>query len=256
MSYYSRLLACHQYALIDRVCLFPEPWHETLPLTPIVPKELKSNTDTMPALLALDPDAPWHQDLLKHLSVMERKGWKPIISCLLAVPEGVNPKLLVLHLQNRIIVHSPKRRAILRYYDSHIFSHFQRILHPNQLQALYGAVSQWTIRFENGAGIEWISEPAPFITENVPKYWFVSAEQRAALDRIGAVNQALDIWRIKTRPWENLAEYRDMAVRMDAIVAEEQRKRPDADEETIAFSAVKSLQKHQNMPLQPEYSLT
>jgi len=246
MTDYPDLLSRHQYALVDCAGLFPESWHQALPLIPIVPKELKSDTDTMPALLPLDPGALWFQHLLDHLEVVESKRWKPILSCLLAVPEDVSLESLTWHLRDRLIVYSPQARALLRYYDSYIFPHFQRVLHPAQLQALYGSITGWTVYFLKTEETEWITEPPPGIMEHVPRFWSVSTEQDAALDRIGIVNQALDIWRAKTRPWESLAEYQEMAAHMDAAIVREQRNQPDAGEETLAFEAVEWLQKYQN----------
>jgi len=237
------LLAQHQYALLDRVALHPEPWHKDLPTLPLVSEEFKRDADKMPELLPLDPKEPWFPVFSSSLEKMDEKGWRPIVSALLVVSEETRLESLVGHLTSRLVLHSPRARAILRYYDSNIFPHFQRILRPVQIQALYGPIEQFTFRFKKGPQeIEWITEPAPDITEPLPALWSVTMEQRAALERVGAVNQALDFWRAKNRSWANLTEFRKVAVHMDRMIAEELRKESEMDEEALAVYAAKSFQ--------------
>jgi len=199
-------------------------------MVPLVPNELRSDADNLPALLAIDPEADWFPGLLEEFAVSYQRGYPPPFLNLLVVPENVNPKLLVKHLTDRLIIHFPRGKGYLRYFDPKNFVHFKRILWPNQLQSLYGPIAQWTIYFDK----RWITELEPGVTEYVPQYWAVKDEQFAALDRLRVLNQALFYWREGLgRPWGSLDEFRVYASLADDITIQEQRAQPDERDETI-----------------------
>jgi len=233
---YLDLFSRHDYAIVDLISIQEERWHSTLPMTRLVPKVLESDAEKMPSLLPLEPGAPYLADLADDLCIADEQGFKPLVSCLLAVPPGTDPERLQWHLTERLVLHNPQGRAFLRYYDSLVFLHFERILRPPQLQALYGPVSEWSIRFQK----DWIALPTPDVedVQTVPLVWQVNRVQSEAVDRIGTVNLALKLIRERRRrPWESLDEWRAAAAWIDASIDADSRHAPDAAEDDLARRA-------------------
>lgn len=231
MTDYSALLARHQYAIVDCAHLFPEPWTESAPMKPLVPDELRSDAQKMPALLSLDPKRHWFPGLVDDLRRNEENAFPQFVANLLAVPGDVNSKSLARHLTSRLIVHFPKGKAYLKFFEIDTFVHLKRILNPAELQALYGSITEWTVYFQE----RWYSESAPGISkEAVPASWRVTSDQFAALDRIRLVNKVLRYWRDKLdRPWTSLEEFRAYADHADAILVRERQAQPGARDEPI-----------------------
>jgi len=233
---YLDLLTRHSYAILDRTGLYKESWHQTLPTISLVPRALRSDTQKMPALLPLGYEVPYLEPLAEDLSAADENNSRSLISCLLTVPPETDPERLQWHLTDRLVLRSPQGRAFLRYYDSRVFLHFDRILHPAQAMSLYGPVEQWTVRFQK----DWITLPAPDIADmqTVPLVWQVNASQREGLDRVGTVNLALTYWREEVgRPFADLNEWRALAAKADASIAQDQRRSPGTPEENLAWQA-------------------
>ncbi|MDR2014972.1 MAG: DUF4123 domain-containing protein [Azoarcus sp.] len=221
----------HQYAVVDRLNVFPEPWFKSAPMIPLVPGEFRNDAESLPALLPIDPGADWFPGLLEEFAVSEESGDPPPFLNLLVVPKDVKPDTLARHLTNRLIIYFQQGKGYLRYFDPKNFVHFNRFLRPAQIQALYGPVKEWSIYFDK----RWITEPEPGVTENVPSFWSVRPGQYAVLDRLRVVNQALFFWREDLdRPWESLDEFRAYANLADEITIQElQALPPDARDEDI-----------------------
>jgi len=245
---YPTFLSHHQYAIVDCAHLFPQPWTESAPMMPLIPNDMRGDAEDMPALLPLDdPGAPWMLDLLGDLTRCERFDSRPPIVNLIAVPKGTDPKALSRHLKERLVVHFPEGKAYLKYFLPDTFVHLKRILPPALLQALYGPVSSWTVYFQK----QWVSEPTPGITENVPVFWDVTAEQYAALERIQLVNRVLSFWREdRDRPWASLAEFRAYANHADDAVICEQRAQPEARDSAIVSTIRRQFPKNFSFRLQ------
>lgn len=229
-------LTLHKYAVVDRLNVFPAPWFQGAPMIPLVPRELQSDADDLPALLPIDPDAGWFPNLLEEFAVSNERDYPPPFWNLLVVPDGLGSESLAAHLTKRLIIQFPGGKGYLRYFDPKNFVHFKRFLSPAHLRELYGPIIRWSIYFDK----RWITEPASSITKTLPIHWAVNAKQFAALDRLRVLNQALFYWREELdRPWESLDEFRAYADLADALVVQEQRVQPDARDETIV-SAVAS----------------
>jgi len=244
-AYYLDLLQRHNYAILDGTGLYKEPWYKTLPRVPLVPRELRSDEEKMPALLPLEPNAPYLAQLARDLYETNKNDNRSLISCLLAVPEETDPETLQKHLTDRLVLHSPQGRAFLRYYDSRVFLHFDRILRPAQIMCLYGPVAHWMVRFQK----DWLMLPAPDIADmkTVPLVWQVRAEQREGLDRVGTVNLALTLWQEEVdRPFADLDEWRALAAKADAHITQEQKRFPDASEKVLARRARNELLQIEN----------
>jgi len=210
VTYYSDLLARHQYAIVDRAAL-PESTLKRFPLSLLVHRELENDEGMLPGLLPLEKDAPYMK-LLAACMVLGQKdpSLNPVGTLIVASPD-IEPRRLETHLTSRLIVYSQQGRAFLRYYSSDIFPHLVRILAPARLKSLFGPqgqVYQWTYRFQN----EWITVPVPDVTEGVPLTWIIRREEHESLDLVGEVNQALDTYCDNMgRPWNNHAEWNEKA---------------------------------------------
>ena len=212
MTPHKALLAAHDYALVDRprVSQMPFPWtKEKLPAQPLVPDMYRSDAGSMPGLLPLKPDdAPWIGDLCANLEIAGRNPQERVLSCLLAVDEGVSQDALARHLTKRLTLYSPQRITLLRYYDASVFLHLDRILWPEQLFALYGPIKTWTCPFNDG----WTSLARPAPEGVIPLLPSVKAGQRTQIGFINAINGALGQWRYKLKqPWRDLEEFRRAA---------------------------------------------
>jgi len=236
MTAHRELLERHNFALIDRAAVHHRPWHDSLPMVPLAPEILPSDEAAMPALLALEPDAPYLDVLERSLIAAEENPSWHLLSCLLVVAPEVGPDDLADHLTSRLILDSPKGKVLLRYYDHRVFPHLVRTLSPAQLQALFGPeeqVWQWTYRFQN----EWITVPAPEITEGVPLYWQVDARTREKLEYTGLINTVLRkrSQHLK-RPWQDWKEYENNIDPAEAaIVLGQHRYRLSAPDDLAAF---------------------
>ena len=206
--FYSGLLARHQYAFVDRAVV-PAETLEGLPIIPLVPRELRSDAQQMPALLPLAPEAPYMERLSVAMKMGEDNATLDPVDTLIAVAPDISQNLLASHLTSRLIVHFQRNKAFLRYYSSDIFPHLVRVLPPGYLKSLFGRrgeVQKWTYRFQG----DWISVPVPYVSEGegVPNFWAVTAEQRKVLDIAGEINQTLDEYRAKMgRPWNDCQEW-------------------------------------------------
>ena len=94
------LLHSHQFALVDRTNLRPQDWHASLPLLPLAPKKLKADTDKLPALLPLSPDAPYLDALAKNMELAKEDPEMGTLCALLRVSGEIAPEQLQRHLAN------------------------------------------------------------------------------------------------------------------------------------------------------------
>jgi len=250
---YTDILSLHDYAIIDRVGLYEEPWHKALPMTLLMPKLLRSDAEKMPALLPLGPQAPYLEELAEDLRTADEHGFKPLVSTLLTVPPETDPARLHWHLTACVALQSPQGRATLRYYDPLVFLHLDRVFNAHRYKEyFYGSVvSSWTLRFQKG----WVTLPVPEVEDYKPNplglasMLLVDAPQREGLDRIGAINLALALWREKTgHPWPGLAEWRVLAAQADACIAREEKQHPDANEDELARNACNKLLHNEHGP--------
>ena len=207
MTKHRDLLARHSFALIDRAAVHQRPWHDSLPMLPLVPRELRSDESDMPALLALNPDEPYFDLLEQNLISAEENPSEHFLSCLLVVGHSVNIKILTAHLTSRLVLSSPQGKVFLRYYDHRVFPHLVRILSQPYLKSLFGPheqVVQWTYRFQN----DWITVPAPDTSNGVAHYWYANAETREKLEYTGLINSVLRKYsRQLKRPWQSPEEF-------------------------------------------------
>jgi hypothetical protein len=230
---YPELLSRHDYAIVDHAAIFPEPWHEELPLRRIVPRVLKESAHLMPSLLSLRlltaEQAAWLYD--NHEAARQGRAGD-VLSCLFILAQpGADPEPLLRHLADHLVLRSPQGRALLRYYDPRVFIHLRRLLEPGQTRALFGPVQTWTFRFQE----EWIhltAREAP-AAEGA---WAVSEAQRQRLDRVGYINTALADWNKRlARPWNGLAEYDQLAERAERAITRAQDYRLKQSHDLSAF---------------------
>jgi hypothetical protein len=235
------LLARHDYAIIDRVGQFLEPWFESLPLTILVPPEMKGDAERMPALLPLTPDAPYLPRLVDDLEQAQQKSYhRPLISCLLKLgPEPPKHKPEY-HLQDRLILYRAGTgfKTYLRYFDSRVFLHLDRILTLPYILTLYGPFVEWTVRFNNLDGEtvqkDWVTLPVPKYDGLVPLFWRAKPEQLDAMSRIPIVNLALSLLQEKIRkPW-SLDRWKSLALWADELIVAEQQSNPEATNKMLA----------------------
>jgi hypothetical protein len=219
MTDYAELLARHDYALVDRYPLWAEPWHDDLPLVPLVPEALRGDANILPALLDLKSlDATQTSRLaenLREVHAAQQGRERRVISSLLAVSPDTTAQKLQKHLESRFHMWSPQGTFLLRYYDPRAFIHFARVMDTPLLRAMYGPIRIWTIPFQN----KWIALPAP---EAGPTrlFWGVKAEQREKLDRIGYINMALkELCEYRDWIWRDVAEYTDAAEKADRALS-------------------------------------
>jgi hypothetical protein len=215
ISFYSDLLARHQYALVDRAFASQETLEE-IPTFPLVPRPLKVAADEMPVLVPLNPKAPHMAFLADCMKKGESDTSENPVDTLIAVSPDVKQQLLERHLISRLIVKSPQGEAYMRYYSSDVFPHLVRILSPARLKSLFGhdggiygaAVQHWTYRFQN----EWITVDAPVTEDVAPTSWIITREQRESLDHVGELSKALDTYRDNMdRPWKDHVEWNEKA---------------------------------------------
>ena len=218
MAGYAELLQVHQFALIDQANLVPQGWHEGLPLLVLGNKALKASTDKLPALLPLESDAPYMEDLLQNLEEADPDALTPC--ALLATKPGIAPERLQKHLANRLVVLvGGPQKAHLRYFDPTVFPKLARIIPPSRWHLLYGAIQTWTIPFQK----EWIAFPAPN-PEQKDLAWIMTDEQWERAELIRYTNRALtDYKKILDCPWENFKEYDETAIAIEHAMLKAQR---------------------------------
>jgi len=208
IAFYSALLQRHQYAFVDRV-FTSEKMLEGMPIIPLVPKELRSDAEQMPALLPLGQGAPYMSRLAAMMKAGEEDPSCNPVDTLIVVTPDIEQSRLESHLISRLICLSPKRgKVYLRYFSSDVFPHLLRVFSPAHLKSLFGPhgeVREWTYRFQN----DWITVPAPYVTEDVlPLAWVVTKGQLEALTIVGDVSRVLDTYQERIgRPWNSHAEW-------------------------------------------------
>jgi len=207
------LLEQHQYALVDRHAV-GEDACEGLPIKPLIPRVLGKLAPFMPGLLPVGPDAPYLEYLIDNIEQAGEGKKQHLLSALLAVPKGVNPDSLQRHLTNRLVLHGPRDRYYLRYFDPRVFPHLAyRILTTKQIQCLFGPITQWSFRFQS----EWVTVSAPSEAGVIPLVWKAKADQRAALDDVILLNKALlQRKQALDQDWKSIDDWR---AAMDAGVA-------------------------------------
>jgi hypothetical protein len=233
---YAELLTRHDYALVNKPSLEPEPWHDTFPLVPIAPEILSGDLDKVPALLDLKSlDAPLTTRLIENLHAAQTGGEERLISALLAVAPGTQTERVHKHLENRLVMYRarPHGQFMLRYQDPRVFVHFRRVLNEPLIRAMYGPVRVWTIPFQN----EWLELPA---LEDGPRreYWCANPQQADAMGRIGHINMTLKkLKKHRGQPWRDLAEFLEAAEKADrALIVAARELNPEFTPDWVAFA--------------------
>ena len=205
MPDYTEFLQAHQFALIDQVNLVPKGWHEGLPLLVLENNALKDvHPCRMPALLPLEPKAPYMEELAWNLEEAEHDPDALTPCALLATSPGIAPERLQKYLANRLVtlVGGPQK-AYLRYFDPTVFPKLARIIPPNRWHLLYGPIQTWTIPFQK----EWISFTAPN-PEQKDLAWIMTDEQWERVEYIRYINFALKEYeKCLCLQWKNFEEY-------------------------------------------------
>ncbi|MCL2644811.1 MAG: DUF4123 domain-containing protein [Betaproteobacteria bacterium] len=206
---YAGFLRTHQFALVDQAHLKPQEWHEGLPLLPLESYALKANPDLLPALLPLEPGAPYMDALIENLELAEDDPGLLTPCALLTVALGTEPEQLQRHLGKCLVVNlEVGRTAYVRYFDPTVFPWLARIIPPNRLSLLYGPILSWTIPFQK----EWVSFPAPQ-TEHKAAAWVMTAEQWERVELIRLVDRVLtECEKVMGCPWESFEEYDHAAI--------------------------------------------
>jgi hypothetical protein len=207
------IFARHDYALVDRQMLDPEPWREALPLQVLVPKALRGDEEKMPGLISLRKlNSEQIERLAANLQAAKERREPRFIACLLTVGDEP-PYGIGIHMTRRLLMHTPDGRYFLRYYDPRVFVHLSRIFPVTLFAALYGPLTHWSIPFQD----EWITLPYPE-TPLRREFWSLDAEQRLGIGRILPINRALAYWAEDHGPWKNLDHYRAAAECADRLV--------------------------------------
>ncbi|UXY16285.1 DUF4123 domain-containing protein [Chitiniphilus purpureus] len=237
MMPHQALLARHHYAIVDRFALNPAAWHEALPLRPLVPVQLQSDADKMPALLPLgELSAPQLVLLCDNLLAAEQGEADALLACLLHIPGG-DTDALVRHFSNHLLLRSPQGRALLRYYDPRVFVHLTWLLNPDQLADLFGPTTQWTCLLKH----QWVSIPRPVAAESC-QYWGASRQQRVQLDQVGLINAVLANWLAPASPaWADLSAFVPLARQVEAALSTAQQRYGLQDAADLAEFAVQAL---------------
>jgi len=248
MNRAEELVERYDYAIVDRAGLASEPWHDEMPLIPLVPKVLRSDAEKMPALLALKSLKKPHLALLdSNLEEAEKKPFVNFMSCLLILRSGTEEKSIIHHLMAHLVLHTPQDDVLLRYYDPRVFPHLWEILRPSQMLSLYGPVKVWAFRFQN----EWVGQRAPR-SETVKQYWSVTAEQREKLDRVMLINEILALRKMKMdRPWYDVEEYEDARIKVGAALERARRDYGLRAESDLTQFALDTLAYGENFHLHP-----
>lgn len=233
---YSALLTCHTHAIIRWTTVIHEPWHEKLPVHPLVPNYLRSDTDVCPVLLALDEtnDAQKEQ-LYWNLVEAAKNPDKHLFASLLNVPPQKTTKSLIHHLTDKVIMnaHSPPgKKLLIYYYMSYVFPHLWRILPDVRIRQLFGFIQAWTIPFQN----KWTTFAPPQTTEGIPQYWAAGEQQVENILRIGLINQVLENIRKPDTPWASLEDFHTEAEKIDrALIHARQHYQMQDKDDLIAF---------------------
>jgi hypothetical protein len=159
----------HQYALVDQVLFpdLPEAWG----LVPLVPQGLEAEAQAklLPALLPLAQLSPEVKaDCFAAVQEALETG-EPLPIQTLLHSEADLPAMQH-HWANHLVMESSSgKRALLRSYDPRVWLHLQWMLTPEQLKALYGPTSTWTIflPFQHQA---WISYAPPTVGTTAPHH--------------------------------------------------------------------------------------
>ncbi|TJZ78714.1 DUF4123 domain-containing protein [Chitiniphilus eburneus] len=228
------LLAQHHYAIVDRAAVNPAPWHQGLPLHPLVPSPLQSDADKMPALLPLGAlTAPQRELVCDNLLAAQQGEDDVLLACLLEAPTADFGQLMQ-HLTTRLLLRAPQGRALLRYYDPRVFAHLSWILNREQLAELFGPITRWTCYLKGS----WTHLPCA--QTPVPgRYWGVDRQQRLQLDRVGLINTALSCELASDHPgWADLAALAIAARQADAALSTAQQRYGLQDEaDLIEFAS-------------------
>jgi hypothetical protein len=214
------LFARHNYALLNMHNLWPEPWHEDLPLKQLELPQYPGHAHMAPGLLNLSRlNSEQAEHIARELTALERGRTDRMFGSLIAAP-GMEEKELGWHLANLLILHTPGGgKTLFRLCDPRVLIHISRLFIAPRLRLFFGPITAWTIPFDDRwVGLE---KPEDGLTSAL---WSITKEDFPKILRLVSVNPALrKIRRHRNRPWRDVAEFHEFAERADAAVAEANR---------------------------------
>jgi hypothetical protein len=213
------LLERHDYALLNMHNVWPQSWHEGLPLKRLELPDYPGHAHLAPGLLDLSKlDSEQYERIANELSAIERGQTDRMFGSLIAAPD-VEEKTLSRHLANRLILHTPEGKAFFRLCDPRVLIHMSRLFIAPRLRQFFGPIAAWTIPFdERWVGLE---KPEEGLTSS---FWSIDARHFPKMSRLISVNPTLkEIRRHRDRPWRDMAEFHEFAEKADVAVAEANR---------------------------------
>jgi len=242
------LLQSHSFALINRSKLLPQAWHEKLPLLALRHSRIGGSPERLPALLALQPGAPYMEALAQNLEMSQEQPELRTLCALFSLAEDIEPEPLRAHLSERLVAHlASGGRAFLRYFDPSVFPKLARIIPAHRWRLLYGPIQDWTIPFQN----EWITFPAPQ-TDIKAGAWVLTDEQWARVEHIRLINQALtDYQTAQDAPWESFEHYSQATETAERALLTAQQHYGLQDEGDLLAYAVDALTHGEHFHLHP-----
>lgn len=233
-----RLLADHQYALLDRVANadVPEDW----PLVPLAPQGFENEEHLLPALIPLqEMSAAQQENLLEMLDRAQESGDVPAVVTFLA--SDVDLERMRWHWTRQLMIYLPGGgRALLRSYDPQVFMQLRWMFTPAQLGRLFGPIDKWTAY----NGQSWQSHAKPDGTHSTASP--IDTVQATQLGRIGQINQVL-----AQLPGPYLPELESISRKIDSLVARAKAHGLIAEDELIAF-AIHGMTVHPNFDRHPD----
>ncbi|TCS33313.1 uncharacterized protein DUF4123 [Paucimonas lemoignei] len=233
-----RLLADHQYALLDRVANagIPEDW----PLVPLAPQGFENEEHLLPALIPLqEMSAAQQEDLLEMLDRAQDSGDVPVVVTFLA--SDVDLERMRLHWTRQLMIYLPGGgRALLRSYDPRVFMQLRWMFTPAQLGRLFGPIDKWTVY----NGQSWQSHARPDGTHSTASP--IDTGQAIQLGRIGQINQVLAQFSAT-----HLPELESVSRKIHSLLVRAQEHGLMAEQELIAF-AMHGMTVHPNFYRHPD----
>lgn len=179
------LIDQYRYGIVDVAALPEDALPSGIGIEALVPELLAGDSAKMPGLVCLSRiSGQVRAHLQDNLEAAFRGEKQHLLSCLLNTEDACEPSFLRNHLTRRLILDSPSGKVFLRYYDPRVFEHLEWILEPSQRRALFGPITEWAICCP--CRLRRITRP-----ETGSSRWYVGAERRRWLDRVGLINQTL-----------------------------------------------------------------
>lgn len=182
-----RLLAAHQFAILNPLQLESRQW-SSLPLMTVVPPALSSRAAMMPRLLDFASlSSEQRGALLERVDRWDRDSDTPFFPLL--IKSAATAAQVAAHLSSQLVVHAPDGGdALLRWYDPRVMRHLYWLFTPGQLRALSGPIATWTWRSTRDA--QWASHEVPLTADPAVRVRIDDA-QWSVVTRFGVLNRTL-----------------------------------------------------------------